>query len=601
MHRNELPRIGCQHRRPGLRLTTFALLVAISATALAAPIGNGRRIAAAPGNSSSASAPLVAVRKSDNMLIVQGKPFFPIGIYEAPRTDAAMSRLARAGFNLCQMPEGPPATMRHLLDHVQSHGMKAWFGADTLLDFSTDADRKRQQLTELVRSVGAHPALLLWESMDEPVWSGRNADACLAGYAFLRALDPQRPLWTNHAPRNTIAELSRWNRATDIGGVDIYPVPEPQAQSDLPNKTIAVVGDECDKAIRAVNGKKPVFMVLQGFGWADLSRRAGQETAAILPTPHESRFMAYQAIVHGANGILYWGTYLTRKPSRFRSELESLVSELAALQDVLASETRHDTAAAQLLQPRRGVRLAHKRFGGHDYVILVNEGADSVAATVRVPGLKTARLKRLFENGHVPVSGQTARLGLAGHGVAALSDNDGFADPRVDFSGEWRNPPAAADPSRLREPGNLVANPGFEADRDGDRVPDGWEGSLPFTASLSDEAHGGRHSLALTGVGDAVTPLAVQRGTPLLGGRTYRFSAWIKAPPGVESRIYVEWVLAGVFHSRCLPWEPGTGRWQRVSYAFTAEPDPAGTAYVVAQVKGTGTALFDELKLEEGR
>ena len=92
MHRNELPRIGCQHRRPGLRLTTFALLVAISATALAAPIGNGRRIAAAPGNSSSASAPLVAVRKSDNMLIVQGKPFFPIGIYEAPRTDAAMSR-----------------------------------------------------------------------------------------------------------------------------------------------------------------------------------------------------------------------------------------------------------------------------------------------------------------------------------------------------------------------------------------------------------------------------------------------------------------------------------------------------------------------------
>ena len=35
---------------------------------------------------------------------------------------------------------------------------------------------------------------------------------------------------------------------------------------------ISVVGDECDKNTRAVNGQKPIFMVLQGFGWAASAR-----------------------------------------------------------------------------------------------------------------------------------------------------------------------------------------------------------------------------------------------------------------------------------------------------------------------------------------
>jgi hypothetical protein len=541
---------------------------------------------------------MVTMRSSDNMLIVQGKPFFPIGLYEAPGTEMYLKRLSEAGFNLCHSPAGSGPALQTMLDRVQQYNMKMWISMGGLLDFSKDADKKRQQMTDIVSSVGANPGLLLWESMDEPVWGSQPAEAYYEGYSFLRALDQNRPVWTNHAPRNSIAELSNWNRATDIGGLDVYPVPEPQTQSDLPNKTISVVGDEYEKNVAAVNGEKPTFMVLQGFGWAELSKVPGKPVNAIMPTFQQSRFMAYQSIVHGANGVLYWGTHYTQKPSQFWSELRSLVSEMAALQDVLASESLTGKAAASVVQPKTGVRLIHKRVGGFNYVIVVNESAESVPVQIALPGLKATSLRRLFENANVSVAKQTAKLTLTGYDVAVLSDNGGFADKRKDFSEEWKNPAPAAAPAALKEPGNIIYNPGFEVDADGDLVPDTWAASVPLTVSLSEQAHAGKYSLAITGVGGDMGPLVVQRGTGIVGGKNYRFSAWVKAPATAEFRIYVEW-STDTWHAQCLPFTKGTGEWQLVTLPIKGDPDPQGGAYSVAQMKGTGTVLFDELKIEE--
>lgn len=541
---------------------------------------------------------MASVRQSDNMLLVGDKPFFPIGIYEAPGTELYLKQLSAAGFNLCHLPGGSGPALKNLLDRVQANDMKVWLSVSGLLDFSKDPEAKRKQLTEIVQSVGSHPALLLWESMDEPVWGGQDSDGYYDGYSFLRALDQQRPIWTNHAPRNSVAELSYFNRATDISGLDVYPVPEPQTQSDLPNKTISVVGDEYEKNVRAVNGQKPIFMVLQGFGWAELSKVQGQPVKAIMPTLDQSRFMAYQSIAHGANGVLYWGTHYTQKPSQFWSELRSLTSELSALQNVLASESVQGKSVARLAQTKPGVRLVHKRLDGHNYVILVNEGPETVPVTVTVPGAQGPSLRRLFEDARVPLSGQTAKLTLTGYDVAVLSDDKQFVDKRKDFSDEWRNPKPATNPELMTEPGNLISNPGFEVDAGGDMIPDAWDASTPLTVSINDEAHTGKHSLAIEGVGGTLTPLVVQRGTPIVAGKTYRFSAWVKAPETATFRIYVEW-NTDTWHSQCLPWTKGTGRWQQVSLPIKGDPDPQGGAYSVAQVMGTGTVLFDDLRLEE--
>ncbi|MEN6643162.1 MAG: sugar-binding protein [Armatimonadia bacterium] len=541
---------------------------------------------------------LVTIRQSDNMLIAQGKPIFPLGIYESPGTETYMKRLREAGFDLFIAHTAAGSTLLPLLDMAQQHGARFWVSMGSLLDFSKDAEKKRAQLKDVAEGIGAHPALLLWESIDEPAWGSQSAEGLYDGYCYLREIDQQRPIWTNHAPRNTIPELAHFNRATDIGGADIYPVPEPQTQSDLPNKAISVVGDETDKNMAAVNGEKPVFMVLQGFGWGELSKKKGQPVQAVMPTFEQSRFMAYQSIVHGANGILYWGTHYTQKPSQFWSELKTLTSELSALQGVLAAEKYEGKDKAALVTRRAGVRLLQKRLDGHDYVIVVNELAEPVKVALVVPTMKGTKARRLFEGQDVAVAKGRMSVDLAGYGVAVLSDDMGLRDVRKDFSAEWKNP-APKTGAQLEEPGNEILNGGFEADADEDGMPEAWNANTPLTVSLVPEAHAGKQALRIKAIGGEAAPLVVQRGAGIVGGKQYTFSAWVKAKPETEFRIYVEWVVGGKFYGKVLPWTKGTGEWQKVSYVIKGEPDPQGGAYAVAQVKGTGEAVFDELRIEE--
>lgn len=580
----------------GFTRAALPLVLACAVAATAAP----RRAAEQP-RAATAPAAIVGVRAGDRMLLVEGRPFFPLGVYEAPGTDSAMRRLARAGFNLVEFPAGSAASLRDALDRLQANGLVAWFTAGELLDFSRDAENRRRRLAALVDSVGDHPALLMWESMDEPVWSEHDADAYLEGYRYLHALDPGRPIWTNHAPRNSVAELARWNRATDIAGADIYPVPEPQRHSDLPDRTLSVVGAECDKNVRAVGGAKPVLMVLQGFGWAELTRAPGGRVSARVPTRAESRFMAWDAIVHGANGLVWWGTSRTARPSRFWSDLQSVVRELADLADVITSESVPDTNVTRLVPAVSRVRLVHKRARGRDWLVLVNERPSAVTVTVRVPRPAAPRLWRLHESAPLPVQAGSVRLRLLGHDVAVLADDPALARPAADFSAEWRRPAPVAPASLLQTPGNLIANPGFELDSNGDLVPDEWETNVPLAVSLVPQARTGRRALALTAMGDDPTPLAVQRGTPFRRGVRYRLSGWYSAPSTAQARLYAERWAGHAYRTAATPWTAGDGTWRRLVVEVQGDSLAGGEAYVVARVRGRGVVRFDDLVLEPRR
>jgi hypothetical protein len=547
---------------------------------------------------------------AQNFLGVRGKRVFPVGIYATPGSEKSLQELSSAGFRLVQSGALPPAPMKALLDKADQYHLRVWVSVSSLLDFSQDAEAKRKTLTELVAAVGAHPALLMWESTDEPAWGSQNAEGLYEGYKFLRALDQNHPIWTNHAPRNLISTLAYYNRATDLAGCDIYPVPEPQAQSNLPNKTIHVVGDEADKSVASVNGDKPTIMVLQGFGWAELSRQSNQKPNAVLPTFEESRFMAYDAIVHGARGINYWGTAYTDKPSRFYSDLKSLVSELAAMEPVLTAEVvtgkeaGHVLVAAQGAAPRAGetpalpgVQMMRRRLAGKTFVIAINTEKKTRKAEFVLPGLTAKRLQALFEERSVPVTAGKFSDEFGPYGVHVYTDDLAFQPRRKDFTADLARKPATEVP--LYEAGNLLANSSFEIDADDDEVPDRWGANYPFTMQVSEEqAHAGKRSLMLISGAPDFAPLAVQYG---VGGLKpegqYTLSAWLKTDrPGLEFRIYVEW--AG-WHGKVLPWTKGTGEWQQVQVDFKSEPQAVGTIYAVVQIKGEGRGWFDEVVLRE--
>jgi hypothetical protein len=223
-----------------------------------------------------------------------------------------------------------------------------------------------------------------------PARAKKMGDGMLAGYQLLQTLDPSHPVWMNHAPRNSVSDLAYFNRGADIVGCDIYPVPESLQikHSDLANRSLASVGAYTGR-MRAAAPGKPVWMVLQGTGWGDfMKNRAPEELEALRrPTKEESRFMAYDAIVHGARGILYWGSHYVEKNSTFWRELMEVVAELDGLQPVLTAPDA-PVQPEVLLAPthgslERGVEVLAKSQPEGDWIIVVNTWSGPLSVTIK--------------------------------------------------------------------------------------------------------------------------------------------------------------------------------------------------------------------------
>lgn len=534
---------------------------------------------------------------ADNRLFHQGEPWFPLGLYEAPTTPKMMALLAGAGFDLVQCPPLPPAMMGPALDALEAHGLRAWSPIGSLLDMTLPDEAAQQRLSDLVAAVGDHPALALWEAPDEPAWNSNNAEGLWQGYRFLRALDPRRPIWTNHAPRNSVPHLAWYNRATDVTGADIYPVPAPQTQSSLADPSLAVVGAETRKQRAAVYDQKPILMVLQAFAW---SRLADAASLGVFPTFAESRFMAYEAVVNGANGLLWWGIHSTPRPSAFWSELQSLVSELARLQAPLAAPN-----APARLQPAvegDGVRALRRAWEDRSVVFVVNETDEPRAAVLRFPDTAdatAARWRALFADDPQPTQvGAEVRLALPAWGVAVLSTHPTFTASRRDFS----EPRAVGPEPLVVEPGNLVVNAGFEQADALTGAAREWTPRYPHLTHLDVGAgRGGGAALRIEDDDTGFIPLAVNYSPTLTEPGLYRLIGWVRvdgADPDLQARIYVEWERNKRYGGLIAPWTTVGAEWQELSIERRVTTEDLGTAYAVVQVNGRGQVWFDDLRFE---
>ena len=256
-----------------------------------------------------------------------------------------------------------------------------------------------------------------------------------AGARYLRSLDPQHFIWLNHAPRNSIRAMREHNRAVDMAGCDIYPIPSNlgNGHSDLGNVWPSCVGDYTDRMRQAAPGKA-CAMVLQGFGWSDLSPTVDEAAEKVgigrRPTLHEQRFMAWDAIVHGANAIMYWGTAYLKEPDsdaakRFWNDLLSVVCEVRSLERFIVEPDLTPSPSVRVEEhyasnDGSGVRVAVKRSGEAYLLIVVNERSYGLAFSLN--GLPSAlegkRLRLIGEQGtEVTVRGRALRDGIVGWGV----------------------------------------------------------------------------------------------------------------------------------------------------------------------------------------
>ena len=96
--------------------------------------------------------------------------------------------------------------------------------------------------------------------------------------------------------------------------------------------------------------------------------------------------MAYDAIVNGARGILYWGTAYMGEAPLFWEGLRSLITEMHTLQPILSAQDAKIDIQINLAETwgslDRGVRVLPKQVGNEVYFIVVNEWCDPLSYTL---------------------------------------------------------------------------------------------------------------------------------------------------------------------------------------------------------------------------
>ncbi|MBN1343944.1 MAG: hypothetical protein JXQ73_14770 [Phycisphaerae bacterium] len=282
-------------------------------------------------------------------------------------------------------------------------------------------DEKRAEFWQRVGRKPPQPSATMADRAEQ---TRKVGEGMTRGMQAVRQADPKHLIWLNHAPRNSIASMQWFNRAADMAGCDIYPVPVDHApgHSDLRTRELPCVGEYTER-MRAAAPGKACAMVLQGFGWRDIheSYRKHPEEIGLGRRPNfrESRFMAYDAIVHGVNAIMYWGTAYIEKDSQLWKDLLRLARELGSLEPALVAPSTEPEPKAVSEESYGstdgdGIVTVLKHVGD-DYVLLVvNERRNGLAFTVgNLPAaLNGKKFYRLGTDEEVVVTDGALRDGI---------------------------------------------------------------------------------------------------------------------------------------------------------------------------------------------
>ena len=229
-----------------------------------------------------------------NRFIVDGKPFFPLGLscqgYEVA-TDAVLDKYTEAPFNVISLPYVRPN--RAQLDNFARHKLMVLYPVRSFFHGGKRAPKtircaadELPALKAALDPVKDHPAILGWELADEA--SPSLVPKLAARRDWLEQYDPDHPVF---GVFNRVDAIRSYLPAVDVLGTDIYPIGSRPARA---------AGDDTVRTRDGTFGRRALFQVMQCFAWEDLKyiRRPGR-----FPTREELRAMAWQMIAGGASGL----------------------------------------------------------------------------------------------------------------------------------------------------------------------------------------------------------------------------------------------------------------------------------------------------------
>jgi hypothetical protein len=294
----------------------------------------------------------------EGIALVDGKPFFPIGVFTYNLDPTVLAELREVHCNTVLHGFNPDQ-----LDLLHAQGLM------TVCETSGP----------WLKAAKDHPALLAWYLTDEPENRGVTPEGEHKRYADLKKLDPNHPIGLCHT---SFEALTKFKDACDVTMTDIYPITKNR------DTNIMGVSIMMDEARRIHGAGWPQWTYIQTFG--------GPETDGgvwAVPLPHELRFMTYQALVHRATGILYF-SYWPRQPRTWQS-LVTLNKEIQSLVPRLVTPGHDSMAKADDSSIQVRVRTAANNKSG--LVIAINRMPKFARTMLRLPAA-AGELIAPFEN-----------------------------------------------------------------------------------------------------------------------------------------------------------------------------------------------------------
>ena len=314
--------------------------------------------------------------------------FFPIGLYDVP--ESALQEIAAAGFNL--VANGGKDAL--YLRRAEAAGLKVipYINAE--------------KMARDVRRVKGRRSVFAWYLWDEPDLNDLEPEEYHTLAKQLHTLDESRPIFL------TICSPTRYKDF--IESADIFaPNPYPIRHKDAAKNNLRTVGLVIDRA-RAAAGDRPVWAILQAF-WA-------QPTWPRNPTPHELRAMAFIALNHGVDGILYFSYKsgdrpITRHPILF-AEIKRINGQVSALRGALLKKPLDRSLLGDAFHRALadgGIDYSVRTFRGAMLFIAVNPEPASKTIAASLSGLAGGKqIRELFipgeEKAEEIVAGQKLRL-----------------------------------------------------------------------------------------------------------------------------------------------------------------------------------------------
>ncbi len=320
-------------------------------------------------------------------LLVDGKPFFPLGMYFAGIDPKDIEEYATSKFN-CLMPYDSPT--RQQMDLAHKHGLKViysvkdWYAGSEWCPptIRTVADEE-PLIRARVREFRNHPALLAWYLNDE--LSQQFLPQLEAHQRWVSEEDPNHPTWV---VLYQFKEVAAYLKTFDVIGTDPYPIGRSPA---------SMAGQWTAETFRQVEHARPMWQVPQLHNWANYAKTDAEKKGGRTPTYEEVRSMAWQCICEGATGLVFYSWYDVKRnpdvPLDVQwSGLKRLAEEIDNMAPILLSNEPVPLIRFQGEQPRWLHWLA-RQSAGKAYLMVVNNGDGEGEISFHLPSIpKSVRL-----------------------------------------------------------------------------------------------------------------------------------------------------------------------------------------------------------------